>query len=258
MASFSAQDFYDQLADDYHLIYGDWSQSVTRQGHALDALMRSHLGGAEPLDVLDCSCGIGTQAIGLAERGHRVVGSDLSPTAAARAAAEARRRGLTLTTSAADMRSLPFADASFDVVLSADNSLAHLLTEDDVRRAVGDMRRVLQDDGLLVLTAKDYGDARQTRQHATVPQVTDTDAGQVVTFQLWHWQDGDGTYGHGAHPTRAGRRHMAGPGAARDARAWALKELASLVRECGFRDVMWHGVEETHFFQPALTARPVG
>ena len=258
MASFSAQDFYDQLADDYHLIYGDWSQSVTRHGHALDALMRSHLGGAEPLDVLDCSCGIGTQAIGLAERGHRVVGSDLSPTAAARAAAEARRRGLTLTTSAADMRSLPFADASFDVVLSADNSLAHLLTEDDVRRAVGGMRRVLQDDGLLVLTAKDYGDARQTRQHATMPQVTDTDAGQVVTFQLWHWQDGDGTYDmehiqlvpdDGTWQVRVRRA---------TSRAWALEELASLVRECGFRDVTWHGVEETHFFQPALTARPVG
>ena len=116
MAPYSAQDFYDQLAEGYHLLYGDWSRSVSRQGHALDALVRSHLDGAESLDVLDCSCGIGTQAIGLAERGHHVVGSDLSPIAAARAAGEAERRGLALTTSAADIRSLPFADASFDVV----------------------------------------------------------------------------------------------------------------------------------------------
>ena len=256
MAAFSAQDFYDQLAEDYHLIYGDWSLSVSRQGDALDALMRRYLDSAGPLDVLDCSCGIGTQAIGLAEHGHRVVGSDLSPVAAARAAGEARRRGLVLTTSAADMRSLPFADASFDVVLSADNSLAHLLTEDDVRRAVGGMRRVVRNGGLLVLSAKDYGDARQTRRHATVPQVTDTDAGQVVTFQLWHWHDHniydfdhvqllptDGTW-----QVRVRRA---------TSRAWALQELATLVRECGFRDVTWHGVEQSHFFQPVLTARPM-
>jgi hypothetical protein len=39
-------------------------------------------------------------------------------------------------------------------------------------------------------------------------------------------------------------------------RAWALQELATLVRECGFHDVTWHGVEQSRFFQPVLTARP--
>jgi hypothetical protein len=41
MAPFSAQDFYDQLAEDYHLIYPDWSVSVSRQGGALEALPAS-------------------------------------------------------------------------------------------------------------------------------------------------------------------------------------------------------------------------
>jgi len=254
-SAFSAQDFFDRLAEDYHLIYEDWSLSVSRQGQALDALARSYLASTELLDVLDCSCGIGTQAIGLAERGHRVVGSDLSPVAAARAAGEAQRRGLALTTSAADMRSLPYADASFDVVLSADNSLAHLLTEDDLRQALRGMRRVVRDGGLLVLTARDYGDARQTRRNATMPQVTDTDAGQAVTFQLWHWRE-DATYDFdhiqllpddGTWQVRVRRA---------TSRAWSLEELAMLVHECGFSDVTWHSVEEAHFFQPVLTARP--
>jgi SAM-dependent methyltransferase len=256
MAPFSARDFYDRLAEDYHLIYPDWSLSVSRQGSALDALVREHLNRTEPLDVLDCSCGIGTQALGLAERGHRVAASDLSTSAAARAGAEARRRALPLTTAAADMRALPFAAASFDVVLSADNSLAHLLTEDDVRRAVGGMRRVIRDNGLLVLTAKDYGEARLTRRRSTVPQVTDTGDGQVVTFQLWHWHD-DGVYdfdhiqlvpdGAGSWRVRVRRA---------TSRAWSLQELAQLTRECGFDDVTWHGVDEARFFQPVLTARP--
>jgi SAM-dependent methyltransferase len=258
MASFPVRDFYDQLADDYHLIYSDWSKSVSRQGTALDAVIRKRFGDlATPrtLDVLDCSCGIGTQAIGLAERGHRVVASDLSPAAVARAGAEADRRGLPLETTAADMRALPFAVAVFDVVVSADNSLAHLLTEEDVRRAVVGMRRVMRADGLLLLTAKDYGGARQDRRPATVPSVTDTASGRVVTFQLWQWQE-DGVYDFdhiqlvpdGDTWQLRVRRATS--------RAWTLEELAELVRESGFEDVRWHGPNETGFFQPVLTARP--
>lgn len=32
--------FYDQLADDYHLIFIDWQSSVIRQGDMLDGLIR--------------------------------------------------------------------------------------------------------------------------------------------------------------------------------------------------------------------------
>lgn len=255
MAPFSARDFYDRLAEDYHLIYSDWPSAVSGQGVALNALIRAGVGRDVPLDLLDCSCGIGTQAIGLAEQGHRVVAADISPSAAIRAAAEARGRGLDLATAAADMRALPFAEAAFDVVLSADNALAHLLTEQDVRRAVSAMRRVVRDDGMLVLTAKEYGDARATRRRVTVPAVTDIEAGQVVTFQLWHWQE-DGVYDiehvqllpEGDTWQVRVRRATS--------RAWALEELADLVRECGFCDVTWHSADEARFFQPVLTARP--
>ncbi|MEU2630611.1 class I SAM-dependent methyltransferase, partial [Kitasatospora sp. NPDC007106] len=65
--------FYDGLAAGYHLIYADWEAGIRRQGAALDALLTDRLGSG-PADVLDCACGIGTQAIGLALRGHRVVG----------------------------------------------------------------------------------------------------------------------------------------------------------------------------------------
>lgn len=255
MEPFSARDFYDQLSDDYHLIFQDWPQAVTRQGGALNAIIRTHLNRSGALDILDCSCGIGTQAIGLAQHEHRVTGSDLSPSAARRAAVEAARRGSAVGAVAADMRELPFTDGSFDLVLSADNALAHLLSEPDVRRAVSGMRRVVRDDGLLVLTAKDYGDARETRRQVTVPGVTETETGQVVTFQLWHWRD-DGTYDF-EHvqlvpdgDTWQVRVRRA------TSQAWALEELARLVGECGFEDVVWHGPDEARFFQPVLTARP--
>jgi hypothetical protein len=73
----SVRDFYDGLAAEYHLVYGDhWDDAVARQGEVLDALIRDVHG--DTADVLDCSCGIGTQAIGVALRGHRVHGADIS------------------------------------------------------------------------------------------------------------------------------------------------------------------------------------
>jgi SAM-dependent methyltransferase len=157
--------FYDDLAEDYHLVYPDWNASVRRQGTALDGVVRGALGDREH-SVLDCSCGIGTQALGLARHGHRVVGSDLSPRAVRRAALEAAQRGLALPAAAADMRSLPFIDECFDVVVSGDNSVAHLLTDQDLRAALAGMRRVLRPGGLLVLTLRDYEHERAARRGA--------------------------------------------------------------------------------------------
>lgn len=54
------------------------------------------------------------------------------------------------------MRALPFADGAFDVVVCADNSLPHLLTPQDVTRALGEMCRVARPRGLVVVSTRDY------------------------------------------------------------------------------------------------------
>jgi 2-polyprenyl-3-methyl-5-hydroxy-6-metoxy-1,4-benzoquinol methylase len=140
----STFEFYQQLAKDYHLIYADWTKAIERQGATLDRLIRAQIGGP-PLTVLDCSCGIGTQAIALARRGYTVHATDLSPAAVERAAREAAAQGAALTVGVADFRTLETQVAGmFDVVLSCDNSLPHLLTDDDLRRAARSMRAKLR------------------------------------------------------------------------------------------------------------------
>ena len=86
----SIQDFYDRLGGEYHLIFGNWDEAVKWQGEVLDTLLRSETGRGS-LSILDCSCGIGTQAIGLALLGHRLTATDLSPRSIERAREEARR-----------------------------------------------------------------------------------------------------------------------------------------------------------------------
>src|SRR5690606_40918171 len=61
-------------------IFADWKQSVHRQAKVLGKFIAAHKGDP-PLTILDCACGIGTQAIGLALAGYSVYGTDLSPEA---------------------------------------------------------------------------------------------------------------------------------------------------------------------------------
>src|SRR4051794_19467030 len=120
--SVDVEAFYDGFAADYELAYGGaWHSAVERQGAALERLIRRVLPDAA--DVLDCACGIGSQAIGLALRGYRVRGSDLSPAAIKRAAVEAGRLGVQLELSVADFRDLGSISGEFDVVLCCDNAL---------------------------------------------------------------------------------------------------------------------------------------
>ncbi|MFE9181659.1 class I SAM-dependent methyltransferase [Streptomyces sp. NPDC007126] len=255
MSETSVAHFYDELAADYHLIYSDWDASILRQGDALDALI-----GRDRVEVLDCSCGIGTQAIGLALRGHRVTGTDLSPRASARAGREAARRGLGVRTAAADMRRLPFPDGRFDVVVCADNSLPHLLTEQDVHAALAAMRRVLRPEGLLLVSTRPYDDLLRDHPASTSPQVHRTaacadDRDGTVTFQLWHWHE-DGEHYDLEHfqllPAGGEWRVQV-----RRTTYWALSQdrLAGLAAEVGFVDVRWRMPQETGFFQPLLMAR---
>lgn len=254
MAERSVERFYDELAEDYHLIYADWDAGIRRQGGALDALI-----GQERAAVLDCACGIGTQAIGLALRGHRVAGTDLSPRAAARAAREAARRDLYLRTAAADMRRLPFPDGRFDVVVCADNSLPHLLSEQDVLDALAEMHRVLRPAGRLLVSTRPYDELLRDRPSSTPPQVHRTGDGggqgeRTVTFQLWHWHD-DGEHYDLEHfqllPGDVEWRVQV-----RRVTYWAIgrQTLAALAAEAGFVGAQWRMPQETGFFQPLLVA----
>jgi ubiquinone/menaquinone biosynthesis C-methylase UbiE len=69
--------------------------------------------------VLDVAAGSGATSIPAALAGGDVVASDITPELLAVGRADAEARGLTLEWVEADAEALPFADASFDVVLSS-------------------------------------------------------------------------------------------------------------------------------------------
>lgn len=128
----SINSFYDKLAVSYHLIFEDWDASMMQQGETLSAIIRDRW-GSDVRTVLDVACGIGTQAIALAQQGYQLTASDISSAAVGRAEMEARARGVRVEYSACDIRHcLDHHRGEFDLVMACDNSVPHLLTDAEI------------------------------------------------------------------------------------------------------------------------------
>ncbi len=257
----TAFEFYQQLAKDYHLIYADWTKAIERQGAALDRLIRTYChtdpNCNEPLrSLLDCSCGIGTQSIGLAQRGYTVYASDISPAAVKRAEQEAVRFGVSLQTAVADMRTLASqVPGQFDVVLSCDNAVPHLLADDDLLLAAQNMRVKLKPGGLLLISIRDYDHLVLEKQHATLPQVFDDDGGRRIVFQVWDWSQDGRQYTINMFILRQTARGWKTSNYATTYRALQRAELSAALSQAGFVSIRWHMPQDTGYYQPVVTAQ---
>jgi SAM-dependent methyltransferase len=249
-----ARPFYDDLADWYHLIFQDWDQSILRQASVLGSLIEGELPTGR-LRILDCACGIGTQTLGLAGRGHALVGTDISAAAIARARREAQQRSLSIQFEVADMRDLSCVSISgFDVVLAADNALPHLLTEQDLARAVQQIFGKLSPGGLFVASIRDYDQI--VVNHPTMPPPAFFQDGEYrrIYHQLWDWSS-DRQYTVHLYITEETRigwncRHFVSV-----YRALLREEFTALLSQAGFVDVRWLMPAESGFYQPLVLAR---
>lgn len=247
--------FYDNLAADYHLSYADWDGAVRRQGRLLADLIRTQGRYEEARTVLDCSCGIGTQAIGLALEGFEVTGSDLSPASIAQARREADRFGVTIVFAEADMRHVAdVVPGAFDVVISCDNSLPHLLTDDDLRLALRNLYATLRPGGLLLIGIRDYDALRRDLSIFTEPQMRGLADERIVVFQLWDWADDAMTYRLTMFVHKQNGREWHTSVHKAEYRALRRSELDLLVSEAGFSGIQWRFPEKTGHHQPVMTA----
>jgi ubiquinone/menaquinone biosynthesis C-methylase UbiE len=112
--------------------------------------------------VLDIGCGTGTLAIaaknvvGLA---GLVAGIDASPEMIARATRKAARAAAEIDFKLASANSLPFADATFDAVLTT--TVLHCLPRQALGQCFSEMRRVLKPSGRFL--AIDFGLSHESR-----------------------------------------------------------------------------------------------
>ncbi len=245
------QTFYDDLASQYDKLFLDWHSATREQALILDILFQN--GGYDgTARILDCACGIGTQAIGLASLGYHVTASDISEAELAQARERAARYKVSVRFERADFRALSevFPEI-FDIVIAIDNALPHMLSEDSLRAAVESIVGRLRIGGMFVASIRDYDALLATKPPYSPPYIHKTDKGKRVSFQTWDW---------------AGERYRLTQYIIDDEdslqvsrfeceyRAVRREELSELLTAAGCRRVEWKFPEETGFYQPIVVA----
>ena len=246
------QTFYDNLASQYDKLFLDWDESTREQADILDRIFVSN-GFDKSATILDCACGIGTQAVGLASIGYNVTGSDISNAELLEAKKRAEKNGVDIRFEHADFRALSDTfDEKFDIVIAMDNALPHMLTEDDFEAAIKSIVDRLSDDGMFVASIRDYDAVLRDKPSYSPPYIHKTDKGQKVSFQTWTWEgenyrliqyiiDDEGT-------TEVSRFEC-------EYRTIRRQEMTEVLTVNRCREVVWCFPEETGFYQPIVLAK---
>jgi SAM-dependent methyltransferase len=245
--------FYESRADHYHLIFNDWNKAIERQATTLNPLLVSGIFGRR-LKVLDCACGIGTQAIGFASFGHQAVGADISRAEVTRAKREADLRSLDISFHVSDMTSLAeIADTGFDVVAALDNALPHL-TVDQLGKTVQAMGSKLKSNGLFMASIRDYDELILQRPTIQEPSFYGSGNERRLVHQVWEWIEDRKYVVHLYLTTLSGGEwktlHFVS-----ECRSLLRNELTTVLESAGFEEVRWLTPAESGFYQPIVLAR---
>jgi glycine/sarcosine N-methyltransferase len=245
--------FYDELADHYHLIFEDWDRSIQRQATTLGSVISRELPG-QRLRILDCTCGIGTQSLGLAALGHSLVGCDLSPAAVARAAREARQRGLDIEFRVSDVTNLKeIPEIGFDVVSAFDNALPHL-TRNELIQAVGAMARRLKPGGLFIASIRDYDSLLRQRPAMQEPAFFGNVGRRRIIHQVWDWT-GAAQYTLHLYITVEVAHVWHSHHFVSEYRCVERQELSEALCAEGFQEPIWLMPADSGYYQPLVLAR---
>jgi len=246
----TTQTFYDELSSDYHLIFADWNRAIERQANTLDTIIQEYT-KLSWKNLLDCSCWIGTQCIWLAGKWYNITASDLSPKAVERAKKEAEERDLNITFQVADFMTLNTQiEGIFDTIISCDNSLPHILTDEDLKVVVKNIYWKLNEDGLFLGSIRDYDALLEERPISTMPNVKEQ---WTISFQTWDWEDNNMYTVNHFTLEKKGEEYET---RCRDTkyRAYKREEIKNIFEGTGFKNIQWLMPEQSGYYQPMILA----
>ena len=246
------QTFYDNLASQYDKLFLDWQATTQEQAVILDRIFATN-GFDKTANILDCACGIGTQAIGLASIGYNVTGSDISDEEIAEAKERAVKNNVSVRFEHADFCALSNTFAKqFDIVIAMDNALPHMLTGNDLESAIKSIVNQTRNGGMFVASIRDYDALLMDKPPYSPPYIHKTASGQRVSFQTWTWE-GDNyrliPYIVDDEDTLQVSKFEC------EYRATRREEMMKLLLENGCSNVVWMFPEETGFYQPIVIAK---
>lgn len=140
--------FYETLAEHYDRIFPAEPAKVE--------FLDKELKKAGVKRVLDLACGTGSYTLALARLGYEAWGTDLEPGMIETARQKAAGTDLQVHFAVGDMKKPQELGITFDGLLCIGNSLAHLMTEEELSGALAAMRRVLNDGGVAVFQVVNF------------------------------------------------------------------------------------------------------
>lgn len=248
------QAFYNNLATQYDKLFLDWKTTTKEQAELLDHIFKNY-GFDRAANVLDCACGIGTQAIGIAGLGYKVTASDFSEGALAEAVKRAKENDVKICFKQADFCALSdtFAE-KFNIVIAMDNALPHMLSSNDLEKAIKSIVNQMKQNGIFVASIRDYDSLLTEKPPYSPPYIHQTDKGQRVSFQTWEWKDENyklTQYIVEDEETMHVSKFEC------EYRATRREEMTKCLLAHGCSKVEWKFPEETGFYQPIVVARKV-
>jgi len=246
------QTFYDNLASQYDKLFLDWQSTTYEQAEMLSRLFQEN-GFDKTAKVLDCACGIGTQAIGLSSLGYSVTASDISDGELAEAKRRAANHQVKIRFEHADFCALSDAfPERFDLVICMDNALPHMLSESALETAVKSITNQMATGGMFVASIRDYDALLTEKPPYSPPYIHKTEKGQRVSFQTWTWEDDRYQLTQyiidDEESLQISRFDC-------EYRATRREELTNLLVKNGCSSVEWKFPEETGFYQPIVIAK---
>lgn len=197
----SVADLYTKLSGHYDDWFSSpWPEPAKKQGRALSAMLQED-GIVPPARVIDLTCGVGTQAIGLALEGYNVTAMDISPGQIEEAKKRAQQAAADdgddkddldinwICGDAADPGQ--YADGGFDAAISFGNSFPLLGSFDDVKRGLENIRKILYPGGRILISMRDHTDMRETRPYVTCSGSFESGDRKGVWLETAEWlEDG--------------------------------------------------------------------
>lgn len=247
------QTFYDKLANQYDKLFLDWGKATKEQSIILNKIFNDY-GFDCSAKILDCACGIGTQAIGLAFLGYDVTASDISEKEIEQAKLRAEKHNVQINFRQADFCTLSQAfNEQFDIIIAMDNALPHMLSRSSLEKAVNSIVNQIKKGGIFVASIRDYDSLLKDKPPYSPPYIHKTEKGQRVSFQTWEWNDADRyrliQYIIDDEETLNVSRFEC------EYRATCREEITFLLTAGGCSEVIWRFPEETGFYQPVVIAK---
>lgn len=131
---------YDKCAEHYDQFNEENSRVIN---HTIENILKKH----NIRDVIDLTCGTGSQVFWLTKHGYEVVGSDINSNMLNIAQRKALRENLDIKFLKGDMRTIKVG--KFDAAITIFNSIGHL-TKLDFEKTMKNIHKNLKDGGLYI------------------------------------------------------------------------------------------------------------